>query len=1260
MGAPGRNSEAKILAYTKKAHIICISETWLKAEKNPPTFIGYKTVYRKDRANGDGGGILTLVRDDIKSELKPINMPQNTRIEAQIIEVSIAHDKMSILHLYNPEPNLNSNHLDMLIRQLGRKFVIIGDFNGHHSLWDPTVRTTNPCGRELSEYIIEHPNIALATTPGLKTHMSATPPHNTSTLDLTFCSNNLIQVTETRLLECYGSDHLPVLTKIRLAPDIIIREKRPKWKIVHEKITQWQSNLTPTLTTSDSINELENIFSKSLTDAAESTFKKTSGKIKTKYYKPWWNNECARAVAQRRRARKREERRPTMANFIDLRRCTANAKKIIKRTKRETWHSYCNTLTAYTPTKQVWDMVKKLNGVKVSNSIPIKENGTPIHDNKRKAEILADTLDETLGEDPTQISNEIRATIQEAKIQQANLEINSRFTLEELKESIKSTESNKAAGEDEIINLFLKNLPDHKLGELLSLINKTWRTSEVPITWKNALIMPIPKPGKDLSDPKSYRPISLLSCVGKTVEKMVNTRLTWYLENNTKYSPTQFGFRPGRSTEDLLVKVEHQIRSTLVNRKVSVAVFFDLKNAFDTINHEHILYKLANAGINGNMLRWIESFLKDRTYQVIVGNSKSERKLVKRGVPQGSCLSPTFFNIIMSDIIHPDTIIIGEYADDIAIIITEDTLEEAHSIAQATIQALENWAKTWSLVFNSTKTKSMCFTKKRIQEKLQDPNLILKVNNEEIEWVKTTKYLGATLDAPTLTWKKHHEDLAREAIQRLNIMRALSGTNWGANRELLINFYKAYIRSKLTYGAAATTSACQSRQMILERVQNAAMKVALGARKTTPIAAMQVEANLLPLQDHLKSHSLQYYHRKKAQGDQNPFINILEDDLQTRDKVWTHGIFKKPLARRIPDIIRDLGIPRDLQIKTTRISPDPPWHPPSIILKPDLLQEINKEDSAEKKRSAAIETINNLYIDHLHLYTDGSKVTQSTSAGLWIPEFQHRESWKLTHGPIRSIMGAELFAIDKGITWLLLHREILNTNRAVFLTDSRAGIETIKNNTPKHQSHIAHAIKQKAKLLSNYNMELTIQWLPSHVGVEGNEVVDQIAKQAHETHQETDAVIDTSEAKLLVSQAIQQRWQRIYDIQRPNLHIGPIKPKIEKWKWASVKDRRAETALSRLRLGHVGLNSHMHRFGMSETPLCTTCREQDTVKHFLTSCRKYVWSRRKMLRRLAEIGVRQPDCAILLGGGPFDPDIQAKIIKAVEIYLGETGMLGIL
>ena len=96
--------------------------------------------------------------------------------------------------------------------------------------------------------------------------------------------------------------------------------------------------------------------------------------------------------------------------------------------------------------------------------------------------------------------------------------------------------------------------------------------------------MPIHKQGKDPTEPNSYRPISLLSCVSKVAEKLVNTRLQWHMEKSGSYSPTQAGFRSGRSTEDPLVDLDHQIRSTLVNRKVTIAVFFDLKSAFDTIS----------------------------------------------------------------------------------------------------------------------------------------------------------------------------------------------------------------------------------------------------------------------------------------------------------------------------------------------------------------------------------------------------------------------------------------------------------------------------------------------------------------------------------------------------------------------------------------------------------------------------------------------------------------------------------------------------
>ena len=102
-------------------------------------------------------------------------------------------------------------------------------------------------------------------------------------------------------------------------------------------------------------------------------------------------------------------------------------------------------------------------------------------------------------------------------------------------------------------------------------------------------------------------------------------------------------------------------------------------------------------------------------------------------------------------------------------------------------------------------------------------------------------------------------------------------------------------------------------------------------------------------------------------------------------------------------------------MKIVKIPTDPPWQPHNLILKPNLNQELNKEDSKEEKKNAALETINTQYTEHIHIYTDGSKIENSTSAGLWVPNFQHREGWKLNHGNSRSIMGAELYAINKAL-----------------------------------------------------------------------------------------------------------------------------------------------------------------------------------------------------------------------------------------------------
>ena len=119
-------------------------------------------MYRKDKTVGGGGGLLTLIRDDIKCELRPLNTPQDLEMEVQAFDIHLAHDKVTLLHIYNsPEFNLNTDHLDHLVQQLRRKYIIVGDFNAHHHIWDPT-NPPNQRGKALAGH-----DMTLVTPMGL-------------------------------------------------------------------------------------------------------------------------------------------------------------------------------------------------------------------------------------------------------------------------------------------------------------------------------------------------------------------------------------------------------------------------------------------------------------------------------------------------------------------------------------------------------------------------------------------------------------------------------------------------------------------------------------------------------------------------------------------------------------------------------------------------------------------------------------------------------------------------------------------------------------------------------------------------------------------------------------------------------------------------------------------------------------------------------------------------------------------------------------
>ena len=171
-----------------------------------------------------------------------------------------------------------------------------------------------------------------------------------------------------------------------------------------------------------------------------------------------------------------------------------------------------------------------MNCNRIKQNIDLEVNGSIITNNAEKADIFARNFKDIVNGPLHTINENQEVVINTAKKENMNSNYNDRFKMEELQECIRTLPADKAIGDDDIHNKFLKNLPKTKLVELLRLANTSWRKTKIPQSWKHALIVPIHKPGKDPKEPESYRPISLLSCVGKVVERMVNRRLTWILE----------------------------------------------------------------------------------------------------------------------------------------------------------------------------------------------------------------------------------------------------------------------------------------------------------------------------------------------------------------------------------------------------------------------------------------------------------------------------------------------------------------------------------------------------------------------------------------------------------------------------------------------------------------------------------------------------------------------------------------------------------
>ena len=185
---------------------------------------------------------------------------------------------------------------------------------------------------------------------------------------------------------------------------------------------------------------------------------------------------------------------------------------------------------------------------------------------------------------------------------------------------------------------------------IFSIFNKVFSQNIFPKMWRIAIIIPIKKDGKDDLFPLNYRPISLTSCLCKLLEKMVNLRLMWLLERDQYITPIESSVRSKRSTTDSLVQFECDVKDAIKKGEHTIAVFFDLSKAYDTTWKHGVSTELLNLGLEGNLPKFINNFLSNRTIRVRVGNTLSEESHLHEGVPKGSVLSCTLFMIAMNSI----------------------------------------------------------------------------------------------------------------------------------------------------------------------------------------------------------------------------------------------------------------------------------------------------------------------------------------------------------------------------------------------------------------------------------------------------------------------------------------------------------------------------------------------------------------------------------------------------------------------------------
>ena len=855
-----RNKIDDISVNLSEYDIICVSETKLNEHFQTTNLLidSYHNPIRKDRNINNGGGLLIYIKNNIFYRHRPDL--ESADVENIWVEIRSLKNKYLIGHFYRP-PNATVDFWDKFDSTIEKAseenldLIILGDLN-HDIL---KTNSNSPLLRILSKYNLQN----MINEPTRVTNTTST------CIDLLFTNHESI-ISDLKVLPPFNSDHSTITAEITYKTYKAQAYKKTIWKydeadknLIEEKFESQDWSFI----NGNDINLINETFSNKIMELADQSIPKVNFTYRPNN-KPWMNSNIRRTMRQRDRLYLKAKNKNTELSWSNYRNKRNEVVEMIRNAKKSYISNLQTKLSDPSLSSKAWyritNEITKLKN-KHNPPPPLIRNGQPqIHPLDK-----AQTLNEhfvgisTVRDEPELLDN----------INTPDFNLNTIVILEQdVKDQLDNLNINKPGGPDEISPKLIKTIGYHLVKPLTLLFNRSLQLGQVPQQWKMANVSAIFKNKGNNNDPTNYRPISITSCLGKILEKIIFKYLYNYLEVHEILTKYQSGFRPNDSTTNQLLEIYHIILENLDKGKDIKFIFCDVSKAFDKVWHRGLLHKLKKYGINGNLHKWFESYVCNRRQRVINEGSRSTWMTTTAGVPQGSVLGPYLFLLYINDIVEKINTNIRLFADDTSLFTVIENQESIQLLNEDLIE-IAQWSDDWLIILNQTKTNSMTFTRKKVTN-WDDA----KFNNVVIKDNKTHTHLGITFSSDA-TWGDHTQKIYEKAATRLNIMRMLK---YDIDRKSLHQFYISFIRPTLEYGNIIWDNCTKQQSDLLESIQLDAARIITGLRKGTSHDILYKETGLCPLVTRRKhSKLIQFF--KILNNEAPPYINDIVKNFNTHE-----------------------------------------------------------------------------------------------------------------------------------------------------------------------------------------------------------------------------------------------------------------------------------------------------------------------------------------------------------------------------------------